>query len=63
MSSVRKEVSDDDWGFVIFPTDFNTNRESGTYSWCCVVNDKSVAGGKFEFKSDQVKVMHQIEGR
>lgn len=46
-------VLDDNFGYVIFPDDFDFGlsgrKPSGNYSWKCFVNDKVVADGKFNW--------------
>ncbi|MHB9106925.1 MAG: hypothetical protein ACYDCO_07710 [Armatimonadota bacterium] len=53
-----KKVGGDDWGYIIFPRDFEVWGEPGKYTWKCLVNGKPVVEGKFRFTSSGVEVQY-----
>jgi len=40
-------VANDTFGYVYFPKDFGITADPGMYQWKCFVNNREVAGGKF----------------
>jgi len=46
---LTKKIKSDEWQFVYFPEDFNTDGGKGIYRWKGTVNDKTVIHGKFEY--------------
>ena len=47
--NILKKVIEDQWGYAHFPDDFETYAKSGKYSWKCIVNDRPVIQGEFEY--------------
>jgi len=46
---LTKKIQSDEWQFVYFPEDFNTDGGKGIYRWKGVVDGKTVIHGKFEY--------------
>ena len=59
---LKKDITGDDFGYVIFPDDFSVNAGEGEYVWKATVEDFVVNEGKFEYGTivnycDQVTVI------
>lgn len=48
----KKSVKGDAWGYAIYPDDFSTTAQPGSYKWKCMVSGKEVSSGKFKIKSN-----------
>lgn len=46
-SAASVSISRDDWGIVVFPSDFQVIGNPGDYTWSAMVDDETVGQGTF----------------
>lgn len=61
-STYQHRLEKDEFKFLYFPEDFGLRPLPGKYKWRCVVGEKAIAGGEFEYvsisgQSDQARII------
>jgi hypothetical protein len=51
-----KQVGKYMMGYVLFPDDFGGYTSSSSYQWKCIVNDKIIVEGKFDYAHNSVLI-------